>query len=359
MLAPGRCEFKALACALFLRLNGTTWTCTTSIPNLARYAGLDPKTVRRKLAALVEHGGISRRDRFGPNGDQDSPEWTVHRDRIASAVTSASSSEAKRVPPALGGGAVNGSTSVVGGTPVNGRGVGSSTVGGVVPSMVGGVVPSTADEPEKQPDSQPEREPESGFPAPAGSPPPGPTLPKWVPATRLLHGQTRDAALAAVVAAVEALRGSAVNPDRCAGDAGHVLGLWRHLEHPPLQELAAELVQVIGWAQRSPDPLAARDIRAIGWEGGTDRSRAMATICRRDRWADRLDAAQRWTAQGEPTSAPERASAAVPAARPARPPNATESRWAAASNFFGAAQVAKLETIPMETPILLTTRTTP
>lgn len=85
-----------------------------------------------------------------------------------------------------------------------------------------------------------------------------------------------------------------VNPARCATDAREVLGLWRAIGQPPPADLASDLCAVIRWARSAPDRLAARDIRAEGWPDGTDRSRSMATLCRRDRWGERVTAAHRW-----------------------------------------------------------------
>ena len=124
------------------------------------------------------------------------------------------------------------------------------------------------------------------------------------------HGAPAADVEAMVVAALSAVRGKLVHRDRCATDAKEVLGLWKALGRPLPRELAEDLALVAAWAQQSPDRAAARDLRAEGWPEGQDRSRSVATLCRRDRWGDRLAAAQAWDAKG-------RRSAPLPAA-PAR-----------------------------------------
>lgn len=165
--------------------------------------------------------------------------------------------------------------------------------------------------------------------APASGPAPTPTqqlellpvvpdpdpLPAWTPAARECGGHDRRAVAGMCLDVVSAIRGEAAKPDRCATDARVVLGLWRVLGHPPPAEMAADLGAVIEWAQRAPDPLAARDIRAEGWADGTDRSRSLDTICRRNQWGDRLAAARRWAQDGKPTR---------PAA-PSKPPSKAAS----------------------------------
>jgi hypothetical protein len=49
--------------------------------------------------------------------------------------------------------------------------------------------------------------------------------------------------------------------------------------------------------------MAARDLRAEGWDEGVDRSRSLEALCDTSRWAERLVAAQAWDADGRPTSA--------------------------------------------------------
>lgn len=123
--------------------------------------------------------------------------------------------------------------------------------------------------------------------------------------------RARNGTDAMILRAVEAIRQRPVNPSRIGTDSKTILGLWVAEGKPDPAEFGADLVLVIAWARESPDPLAARDIRAEGWVGGTDRHRDLATICRRDRWGARLDAARRWDERGRrpaDRSAPPRAS---------------------------------------------------
>ena len=118
------------------------------------------------------------------------------------------------------------------------------------------------------------------------------------------HGVPAADVEAMVVAALSAVRGKLVSRDRCATDAKEVLGLWKALGRPLPRELAEDLALVAAWAQQSPDRAAARDLRAEGWPEGQDRSRSVATLCRRDRWGDRLAAAQAWAAKGRRSAPP-------------------------------------------------------
>jgi hypothetical protein len=103
-----------------------------------------------------------------------------------------------------------------------------------------------------------------------------------------------------VLRIVEAVKGATVNPDKCVTVAPLVLSLWNKLRRPSPAAFEAEVRLVAEWAQQSPDPLAMRDICAIGWAEGTDRSRSVKTLCVHASWADRLDAAQAWAAKGKP-----------------------------------------------------------
>lgn len=129
---------------------------------------------------------------------------------------------------------------------------------------------------------------------------PDDALPRWVPSGRELGGYRRDDVFVAVIGAIEETRGRPPNPSGCATDAREVLGLWKALGRPAPSTFGADARLVARWAQDAPDRLAARDIRAEGWAEGTDRSRSLATLCRRDKWGDRLAAAQAWDARGRP-----------------------------------------------------------
>jgi hypothetical protein len=105
------------------------------------------------------------------------------------------------------------------------------------------------------------------------------------------------AVLGAVVRAIEAIRQRPVDPERCKADAAEVLRLWKALDRPPLDQFAAEVELVAEWGRESEDHLAANDlrgVRATGERWGADRSRDVATVCRHQRWGDRLEAASAW-----------------------------------------------------------------
>lgn len=107
----------------------------------------------------------------------------------------------------------------------------------------------------------------------------------------------------AVLLCIAEVKQRPVNPDRTGTDAKTILALWRALGKPDPAGFGADLRAVIRWARESADKLAARDIRAEGWEGGTDRHADLSTICRQDKWSARVDAARAWSA-AEPVAAP-------------------------------------------------------
>ena len=139
-------------------------------------------------------------------------------------------------------------------------------------------------------------------------PPSSPPVPSWVPPANQLKPTTRAEALALVLQAIEAITTRTPKPTRAASSARPILALWRGEGRPPLPELVEDLLLVARWAKESPDPQAARDIRAEGWEGGTNRSRAPAAICRRSpppsssgaTWDERLQLAAEWRDRGFP-----------------------------------------------------------
>lgn len=100
----------------------------------------------------------------------------------------------------------------------------------------------------------------------------------------------------AVLLAIAEVRQRPVNPERTGTDAKTILGLWRATGKPDAAAFGADLTTVIRWARESSDKLAARDIRAEGWEGGTDRHRDLSTLCRQDKWSARVEAARAWSA---------------------------------------------------------------
>jgi hypothetical protein len=99
---------------------------------------------------------------------------------------------------------------------------------------------------------------------------------------------------AVVVRCLREIRQAPVNPEKCATAAAQVIGLWSAVGHPDVDEFADELVLVARAAQMSREPLFARDIRAENWPEGVDRTHNVDTICRRDKWDSRLQAAKRW-----------------------------------------------------------------
>lgn len=129
-----------------------------------------------------------------------------------------------------------------------------------------------------------------------------PGVPRWTPPARECNGHPRSAVAAAMLACIEAVRQGPVTPDNTATDAKAVLGLWRALGRPEPALFADDFRLVATWAQESPDPAAARNLRAEGWEGGVYRARSVATMTRQAAWGDRLDAARAWDGQGRPTT---------------------------------------------------------
>jgi hypothetical protein len=149
--------------------------------------------------------------------------------------------------------------------------------------------------------------------------------PDWARKAKRPKGVTPLALTGAVSRCLEAIRQRPTLPDRAGSDAKHVLGLWRAQQHPPLDGFVAALELVADWARRSPDKPAARDIRAEGWADGTDRRDSVATICRQDRWGDRLALAEAWDRRGRPTTT---AATGPPGARRVAPGEHVDNRTA-------------------------------
>lgn len=147
--------------------------------------------------------------------------------------------------------------------------------------------------------------------------PPQPPLPPWVPDAKACRPHDRDAVAGMVLRCIEAITQATVNPARSGTAAGPVLALWRKLGKPPPVDLEADVALVARWARKSPDRLAARDIRAEGWDGGVDRSSVVKTLCVQESWDARLAAAKAWDAAGSPDARP-----AIPAVSLPRPPPA-------------------------------------
>lgn len=101
------------------------------------------------------------------------------------------------------------------------------------------------------------------------------------------------------VAVAEAITGRKVDPKRGATLTKPVVTLWRALGRPDYNEFERDVRLVAEWAKVSKHRLAARDIRAEGWDDGIDRSKSVTTICVQRRFLDRLEAAQEWAANGK------------------------------------------------------------
>ena len=142
-------------------------------------------------------------------------------------------------------------------------------------------------------------------------------VPAWTTSAAECRPHPRQAVAEMVLRSLEAIRQRPVSPERCGTDAKPVLGLWRALGKPDPAEFAAELALVAEAARECPAPLFARSLRAEGWAEGTDRSRSVATLCRREPWGDRLEAARAW--RGQPTTV------AVP--EPDAPPSRAMLAW--------------------------------
>jgi hypothetical protein len=101
------------------------------------------------------------------------------------------------------------------------------------------------------------------------------------------------------VAVAEAITGRKVDPKRGATLTKPVVTLWRALGRPDYNEFERDVRLVAEWAKVSKHRLAARDIRAEGWDDGIDRSKSVTTICVQRRVLDRLEAAQEGAANGK------------------------------------------------------------
>jgi hypothetical protein len=117
---------------------------------------------------------------------------------------------------------------------------------------------------------------------------------------------------------------STVNPNRCGTAAKSVIGLWKALGSPPIDEFAADFVMVAEAAHRCPVGLFAKDIRAEGWAGGTDRQYDVSTIAVQARWDVRVLVARQWKASTAGSGNGQRATAQATAAWDAMTAN---HRW--------------------------------
>lgn len=99
---------------------------------------------------------------------------------------------------------------------------------------------------------------------------------------------------AAVLDALQAIRGTRPDPRRCKGEATAALKLWRSLGRPDIRQWVNEVVIVADAARRCPHGLFANDIRGENRADGTDRSRSVLTLCAQGRWEERLRVAQEW-----------------------------------------------------------------
>lgn len=130
---------------------------------------------------------------------------------------------------------------------------------------------------------------------PVAEPPtPPPATAPWAVKARRPKGVAPRDLEAVVVRCLREMRQAATDPRRCTTAADAVVSLWRALGNPEIHAFGDELVLVARAAQMATDKIFARDIRAEGWPGGTDRTFHVGTLCRHERWDDRLRAAQAW-----------------------------------------------------------------
>ena len=103
---------------------------------------------------------------------------------------------------------------------------------------------------------------------------------------------------AAMLRCIEEVRQTTVNPERTSTDRKSLASLWKAIGKPDAATFEQEFRAVARWARESEDKAAAGDIRGIGWKDnqGTDRHRDIATLCRQERWAFRLELARKWIA---------------------------------------------------------------
>ncbi|WP_306523487.1 hypothetical protein [Gemmatimonas sp.] len=113
----------------------------------------------------------------------------------------------------------------------------------------------------------------------------------------------------AMLRCIEEVRQTTVNPERTATDRKSLAKLWKAIGKPDAATFEQEFRAVARWARESEDKAAAGDIRGIGWKdnAGVDRHRDIATLCRHERWAFRLELARKWAAAmgDRPTDAPD------------------------------------------------------
>lgn len=263
--------------------NGTEAKCWVSVATMVKATGLSERTVQDTLKALVDLGVLSAEPKPGRT-----TEYTVHPDRIP--PPQRLHPRKRRTPqelhptPATSAGApatvAPAPATVAPDLIVQGNLKGKE---GNTPTASPGLVllPPIAeamDDPPTQID---------------------PT-PKWA---RGHKGVPAIDVLGAVVRAIESIRQRLVDAERCETDAKSVLSLWKANGRPPIADFALDVGDVAEWARTSPD--AENDIRGIrpnGESWGRDRSRDVATICRHERWGDRLASAKAWQEAGCPAT---------------------------------------------------------
>ncbi len=135
-------------------------------------------------------------------------------------------------------------------------------------------------------------------PEPKITGPTEPPVPAW--ARKRFAGQPAAEKVALIAAVIRELRQREPQPRELKSDtnARSLEGVWKAVGRPPLDAFQAEVVLVAKAFRESPEPIFARDVRAEGWKGGTNRSRSLKTLCVLESWSDRLDTAQRWEAGG-------------------------------------------------------------
>lgn len=150
-----------------------------------------------------------------------------------------------------------------------------------------------------------------------------PKLPSWLQSARL-GSVDKHELHSGILDCLEAIKGERPTK-RYSTDGKALLAFWKSVKDDygtDLRSWVEDVWLVAMWAQQSPDKLAAYDIRAEGWDGGTDRSRNVGTILRREKWGDRLSAAIRWRDSGTPQGGTPRGPESISGARSTMDPSA-------------------------------------
>jgi hypothetical protein len=152
-------------------------------------------------------------------------------------------------------------------------------------------------------------------PAPQPEPADASGAPPWATKERRPKGVSPLDLSATVCRIADDITGTTAPMHRRGTAAKPILALWRALDRPPLADFERDVRLVAEAARLCPEPLFARDIRAEGWTGGTDRQRDVSTLCVQARWDERLRVATSWAEQGRTREKPKAATVA-PVGRP-------------------------------------------